>query len=195
MADLVWLRDRAEDDIEILRGGFHTDVAVIKECGEETMDIGRYILDAKKIKLGDGAGEEPELLHVHDAVVRYNPNVEIVINEVHEEEKIDAQVVDARGKYGDDIEPVAIKQCREAGGNDEVDEDRGGEQNQKQPNLRQERQRMPAQDVVDLFVGLLMDEMGDIHISKYNANDTFVDLRHIYGRKASVIELVLSSGC
>jgi len=90
LPDVVGVGDGAENDVQVLRGGFDADVAIIEERGEKSMDIGRYVLDAEEIELGDGTREQPELLHVHDAVVGYNPDVQVVINKVHEKEKVDA---------------------------------------------------------------------------------------------------------
>lgn len=131
LPDVVGVGDGAENDVQVLRGGFDADVAIIKERGEKSMNIGRHVLDAKEIKLGDGAGEESELLHVHDAVIGDNPNVQVVINKVHEEKEIDAKVVDARREDGRGKEFVASKQCREARGNNKVDKNWQGEQEQK----------------------------------------------------------------
>jgi hypothetical protein len=44
--------------------------------------IGRYILDAEKIEFGNGAGKKTELLDVHNPIVRHNPNVQVIIDEV-----------------------------------------------------------------------------------------------------------------
>lgn len=138
LPDVIGLGHIAEDDVQVLRGGFDADIAVIEKCREETMHIRSHILNPEQVKLGNSAGKEAKLLHINNAVVRDNPNVQIIINKVHEKEEMDAQIVDARGEDSDGVELVIIEQCWEAGDSDKINEHRQGQKQQKQANLRQE---------------------------------------------------------
>jgi hypothetical protein len=67
-------------------------------------------LDAEKIYFRCRPPEESELFHVDDSVVRYNPEIKIIIDKLSIEKKIDAEEIDARPKDRERVEDRSVKQ-------------------------------------------------------------------------------------
>lgn len=124
------------------------------------MDIGRYILDAEKVELGNGAGKQPKLFDINNAVVRDNPNVEVIVNKVRKEKNVHKKIIPARYENKYRIGDVSLEEGGPKRLYSNIKKWRNSQKNNKKHERRDEGNRMSAQDVDNMFVWLLFNEMG-----------------------------------
>ena len=94
VADPFRVRHMLEVEATCLSGRLYVDMSVIEEGVEWPTYFGGDILHKSNVHLGRRTIKEPVLFDVNDALCGYDPDVQVVVDELLEEECHDGEIVD-----------------------------------------------------------------------------------------------------
>src|SRR5688572_23363969 len=86
-ADTIWVRDLFKNETCFFTGCLDFYVAKVKQGFCNAFDRACDVLHAVETELGNGTGKETGLLDVEDALVGNDPDIQIVVHEILEQEQ------------------------------------------------------------------------------------------------------------
>ena len=148
----------AERESVFFARSLHEDVSVVKYGREDSFDFGGDILDSGKIEFAHASDEKPFLFDVHDALIRDDPDIEIVVDpqEKAEEPNEDEECIFDEEK---DLRIFGAEHFGEQERKDEKARDKQERKDKNDEEMGEYIEPVAVDDAQDLLVLVLASEM------------------------------------
>ncbi|MEN9405330.1 MAG: hypothetical protein RLY47_289 [Candidatus Parcubacteria bacterium] len=160
--NIHWISSVSDDKVMTLAGGMDMNGAVFKERGHDAIDGDRDILELLDATCGDFAIKESFLIDIKDALVRYNPDVEIIVSPLIEKRHPDDDEPEREEESKHDCTDVALSHFVDAQDDERRDEQWDEKERDQDEDARIKNNHVPADLHEHGLAGFECDEFGDV---------------------------------